>query len=158
VSDSLQLLKRVLAGDADAIAEFGDGDNCAIVGWRAGLAEIADEIAAKLPDGYFKILSTTTDELVVEVGSRTKEIVSASPETKQEELLLRFDRLLHPEYEMRQFRPFDGDGYSLYIAASSTWSSLERTDAKAIEDYFLSMPRLEAYWKKGYFARLFSKP
>jgi hypothetical protein len=155
---SLPLLRRVLSGDADAIAEFGDADYCAIVDWRAGLPEMADEIAAKLPGGYFKILSSTPNELVVEVGSRPKEIVSTSTETKQEELLLRLDRLLHPEYEIRQFRPFDGDSYSLYIAASPTWSSLEQTDAKALENYFLTMPRLAAYWKKGYFARLFSKP
>jgi hypothetical protein len=155
---SLPLLKRVLAGDADAIEAFGSVDNCAVIDWRSGLPEMADEIAAKLPDGYFKILSSATDQLVVEVGSRPKEIVSATPETKQEELLLRLDRLLHPDYEMRQFRPIDGDGYSIYIADSSTWSSIERTDARAVENYFLCIPRLAAHWKKGFFARLFSKP
>jgi hypothetical protein len=155
---SLPLLKGVLTGDPDAIEAFGDGDNCVIVDWRAGLPEMAVEIAAKLPDGYFKVLSSTTDELVVAVGPRTKETISASPGTKQEELLLRLDRLLHPEYEMRQFRPVDGDSYSLYITESSTWSSLERSDARAVERYFLSIPRLAAYWKKSYFARLFTKP
>jgi hypothetical protein len=155
---SLPLLKRVLAGDSDAIEAFGDGDNCVIVDWRARLPEIADEIAAKLPDGHFRILSSKTEEVVVEVGSRAKETLSDSAETKQEELLLRFDRVLHPEYEMRQFRPSDGDSYSLYIAETSTWSSLEKDNAEALEKYFLSMPRLAAFWKKGYFARLFSKP
>src|SRR5688500_6370246 len=101
---SLALLKKVLAGDANAIDEFADGDNCVVVDWRDGLPEIADEIAAKLPDGYFKILSSTANELWVEIGSRTKQAVSASPGMKQEELLLRLDQLLHPEYEIRQFR------------------------------------------------------
>jgi hypothetical protein len=84
---SMTLLKRVLAGDAEAISEFGDGDNCVVVDWRAGLPEMADEIAAKLPDGYFRVISSTADELVVEVGSRAKETISAAPEMKQEELL-----------------------------------------------------------------------
>jgi len=155
---SLQLLRRVLAGDSEAIAEFGDGDNCAIIDWRARLPEIADEVAAKLPDGYFKILSSTPEEVVVEVGSTAREVISAAEGTKQEELLVLVDRLLYPEYEMRQFRPFDGDSYSIYIADSATWAKLEQSDAKALEKYFLSMPRLAAYWKKGYFARLFTNP
>lgn len=155
---SLPLLKRVLSGDSDAIAEFGDGDNCAIIDWRAGLPEIAEEIAAKLPDGYFNVVSATPETLVVDVGSRKQQIVSASRETKQEELLVRFDELLRPDYEMRQFRPFDGDSYSIYIAECAVWARFEQSDAKALESCFLSMPRLAAYWKKSYFARLFSKP
>ena len=155
---SLPLLKRVLAGDSDAIESFGDGEICAIIDWRAGLPEMADEIAAKLPDGYFNILSSTTDGLVVQLGSRAQETISAPAGAKQEELLLRLNALLHPDHEMRQYRPVDGDGYSLYIADSHTWSSLERAHPEALEQYFLPIPRLAAYWKKGYFARLFSKP
>lgn len=155
---SLPLLKRVLDGDSDAIESFGDGDICAIIDWRAGLSEMADEIAAKLPDGYFTILPSNTDSLVVQLGSRPQETISASPGAKQEELLLRLNSLLHPDYEMRQYRPRDGDSYSLYIAEMNTWSSLERAHAEALEKYFLTIPRLAAYWKKSYFARLFSAP
>jgi hypothetical protein len=155
---SLPLLRRVLTGDADAIEAFGDGEICAVIDWRAGLPEMAEEIAAKLPDGHFKIIRSTTHEVIVQVGSRAQEAVPVGPEAKQEELLLRLDGLLHPEYEMRQFRPFDGDSYSLYIAEAKTWSALQHENGEALEKYFLTIPRLAAYWKKSYLARLFSKP
>jgi hypothetical protein len=155
---SLPLLRRVLTGDADAIGAFGDGEICAVIDWRAGLPEMAEEIAAKLPDGHFTIVSATAEELRVQIGSRGQQTVPVGPEAKQEELLLRLDGLLHPEYEMRQFRPFDGDSYSLYIAEAKTWAALQHESGEALEKYFLTIPRLAAYRKKSYFARLFSKP
>ena len=122
------------------------------------MPEIVEEIAAKLPEGHFKVVRSTAEEVVVHVGSRTEEALAVELDAKQEDVLLRLDRLLHPEYEMRQFRPFDGDSYSIYIAEVETWTAIERESGKAVEKYFLTIPRLAAYWKKSYLARLFSSP
>jgi len=77
---------------------------------------------------------------------------------KQEELLVQLNSVLSPDFELRQFRPVDGDGYAILVAPRATWSEMERTYPEATERLFLTTERLATFWRKGYIARLFSKP
>ncbi|MBD9480575.1 hypothetical protein [Pseudoxanthomonas sp. PXM02] len=152
------LLHRVLEGNEEAIAMFGEADNCAVIDWKAGPLDIVEAIADFLPDGYLTLgrVTATSCELMV-TGKRPfcAQILSRAT---QENLLLSINQAVQPEYELRQFRPSYGDGYSLYVAPRSVWSEIERSNPEASESLFLSAPRLAAYWSKSYLVRMFSKP
>jgi hypothetical protein len=152
------LLHRVLEGDEEAIALFGDAENCAVIDWRDGPAEIVAAIAAFLPDGYLTIGPVTTSSCELLVRDKPPVAAPLSSEATQENLLLSINYAIQPEYELRQFRPLDGDSYSIFVASRSVWSDIERANPQATEELFLSTPRLAAYWGKSYFARMFSKP
>ena len=152
------LLQRVLSGDTEAIVAFAMPESCVVVDWRDRLPEILDSVAELLPPDYLRVVSEDQASMVVQVAGREPQTLSWEPKTKQEQLLLVVNRLLAPAYEMRSFRPVNGDAYALYLAPSSLWRSIEASHPEATERYFLSMERLAAFWGKSYFTRLFSKP
>jgi hypothetical protein len=151
-------LQRVLQGDEEAIASFGEAEHCAGIDWRDRPTEIVSAIAAFLPTGYLVAEDRGDSTYGVVVHEEPPRSVLVSWPTKQEDLLARINAILSPDFELRQFRPFDGDGYSLFVAPRAVWSEIERTHPEATERLFLTADRLAAYWRKGYLARLFSKP
>ena len=151
------LLARVLDGNQTAIEQFGESDNCAVVDWRDGLPELIAAVEPFLPKGHRR--SEARDgELLLYAGDRGPTPVNVRDEMKQEDLIASLNRVLLPEFEIRQFTPIEGDGYALFVAPASVWQDIERSHATAVENYFLSAERLASYWRKGYLARLFSKP
>ncbi len=152
------LLTQLLQGEPGAIEAFGAGSNCVIVDWKARLEEILEEVAAFLPDGYLHVEDRSESSFTVRAGGRAPLQIEALPSTKQEDLLVAVSNLLSPDYELRQFTPVDGDGYALFLATLATWRSIERSHPKETARYFLSVERLARYWKKGFLARLASKP
>lgn len=151
------LLARVLQGDEDAIARFGESDHCAVVDWRDDLPAIVEAVAPFLPNGYLRLEATPGLPPSLIAGGRPPQQVPASA-TRQEDLISAVNRSLHPEFELRRFRPIDGDGYSLFVAPAKLWAELDRTSPAETERYFLGAERLAKYWRKGFFARLLSKP
>ncbi|MCS3747140.1 hypothetical protein FHY18_002736 [Xanthomonas arboricola] len=151
------LLHRVLEGDEEAIALFGGAENCAVIDWRDGPAEIVAAIAAFLPDGYLTIGSVTTSSCELLVRDKSPVTAPLSSKAIQENLLFSINHAIQPEYEARQFPPLDGDSYSIFVASRSVWSDIERGNPEATEELFLSTRRLAAYWGKSYFARMLSK-
>jgi hypothetical protein len=151
------LLNRVLQGDADAIQQFAESDHCVVVDWKDGLREIVAAVAGFLPKGSLRLESQGSNGSRL-VRSDGTGIDASATSAKPEELLLLVNRALAPRFELRQFRPFDGDGYSLLVAPTELWAELDRAQPEAIERYFLGVERLAAYRKKGFVARLFSKP
>ena len=151
------LLSHVLQGDAVAIQQFGESDHCVVVDWKDGLDEIVAAVSDFLPTGYLRLEATgsASTRLVRSDGSA---IDAPEASVKQEELLLLVNRALAPQFELRRFRPNDGDGYSLLLAPCEFWADLERTQPEATERYFLSVERLATYWRRGFIARLLSKP
>lgn len=152
------LLQRVLEGDEEAVALFGAAENCAVIDWRDGPTEIVANIAAFLPEGYLTLGCVTATSCELLVRDKAPVAVSLSPKAKQENFLLKINHAVQPEYELRQFRPVDGDSYSIFVAPRSVWSDIERDNPQATESLFLSAHRLAAYWGKSYFVRMFSKP
>jgi len=152
------LLSRVLQGDEEAIALFGEADHCAVIDWHDGPAEIVAAIAAFLPEGHLSLGRVTPTSCELVVSGKPGVSVPLSAKATQENLLLGIDQAIRPAYELRQFRPCDGDGYSMFVAPASVWSEIERTRPEATERLFLSARRLAAYWSKPYLARMFSKP
>ena len=151
------LLARVLDGDETAIQQFGESDNCAVIDWRDGLPELIAAVQPFLPKGYLR--SEAKDGgFQLYAGGRGPASIEAQAQTKQEDLIASLNRALQPDFEVRQFTAVEGDGYSLFVAPASEWKDIERANAAAVQKYFLSGERLAAYWRKGYLARLFSKP
>jgi hypothetical protein len=151
------LLNRVLRGDADAIEQFGESDHCAVVDWKDGLEEIVDAVADFLPSGHLRVEANSGERQRV-VRADGVAVEAPSEPVRQEELLAAVNRALVPQFELRRFRPVDGDGYSLFVAPAELWTELERVHPEATERYFLEVARLAAYWKKSLVGRLFSKP
>lgn len=149
------LLERVLQGDIESVALFGRADHCAVVDWRDGLTEIVTAVAAFLPAGYLHIGGAGGGIRLVVQGTPNLPPVRSA---KQEGLLLQVNRALEPEFELRQFRPADGDSYSIFVAPASFWQEIDRTHPEASEHYFLPMERLAAFWSKSYLGRLLSRP
>jgi len=152
------LLYRMLEGDEEATALFGNAENCAVIDGRDGPAEIVAAIAAFLPAGYLILGRVTPGSCELQIGGGSTVTVPLSARATQENLLLSISQAMEPAFELRQFRPCDGDGYSIFIAPCAVWSGIERTHPEATEALFLTARRLAAYWSKSYLARLFDKP
>jgi hypothetical protein len=152
------LLQRVLEGDEDAQARFGESDHCAVIDWRDGPAEIVKAVAAFLPQGYLAPGRLTQQACELLVQGKAPVVVPLPPKATQERLLLAISDAIGPEFELRQFTPMDGDGYSVFVGPRAVWSAIGSTHPEATERLFLDARRLAAYWSKGYLGRLFSKP
>lgn len=148
------LLSQLLAGK-DVIEAFGQCENCVVVDWRDGLPEILEELTPHLPNGYLRVEQVGDMEYSLQAGDRAPRTLV--PPSKTEDLLVELNRVLLPDFELRQFTPCDGDGYSLYLAPPSVWNSIEHSHPKEVARFFLSVERLAAYWRKGFFSRVFSK-
>jgi hypothetical protein len=151
------LLGRVLQGDEEAIARFGESDHCAVIDWRDGLPGIVQAVAPFLPEDYLRLEEPAGLQPRLVAGGRPPQEVPAAA-NRQEDLISAVNRALLPEFELHRFRPIDGDGYSLFVAPADLWAELERSSPDATERYFLGAERLAAYWRKGFFARLLTKP
>lgn len=152
------LLLEVFEGSQSAIDQFSESGICAVIDWRYGLEEIAEALAPFLPQGYLQLESSEEASYRVSAGGRDPHPISISKALRQEDLIEFLNGVLKPSFELRQFTPVDGDGYSIYVAPPELWHRLEQDHPVATEKYFLSIERLAAYWRKGYWARLFSKP
>ena len=154
----LALLERVLHGDQEAIALFGEAEHCAVIDWRDGPVEIVAAVAAFLPNGYLTIQRCNEIEYELVVHGKSPKVMLVSPQTRQEAHILAINEALSPEFEIRQFRPCEGDGYSLFVAPSSVWANIQSEHHQAAERLFLTAQRLFTYWSKSYIARLFTRP
>jgi hypothetical protein len=151
------IIQTLLRGDEEAILGLGESDICAVVDWRDGAEEIFTAIAEFLPDGFLAAIPSEDGLMTISAsGGPTLEV--NVPLNKQEPFIDSINRILSPDYEIRQFRPCDGDGYSLLVRPASWWSQFDEKHPEIAEKYFLSTKRLAAYWSKNYFARLLSKP
>lgn len=154
---NVDLLHKVFANDEDAIQAFSESDCCAVIDWRDGFGEILEAVTHFLPDDYVRLTEVCTNSCKVSVGEKIIDLEVPS-QAKQESLIDLVNKVLQPQYEIRQFRPANGDAHSLFVAPSEFWRDIEARDPKSVEKYFLSTARLAAYWNKNFFVRLLSKP
>jgi hypothetical protein len=152
------LISGLVSDDEEAVAAFGESDSCVVVDWRDGAEEIFEAVVPFLPSGYLRIESRSSTEWAVQAGSRPECIVLFLSDTKQEDFFVSLNQVLAPDYELWQYTPFIGDGYSLLLAPCAWWQAFSHEHPRVLAKYFLSANRLAAYMRKSYFARLFSKP
>lgn len=152
------LFSGLISGDEEAVAAFGESDNCVVVDWRDGAEEIFEALMPFLPQDYLRVAKLRNTEWTVQAGDRPPRTIKFSRYTKQEEIFVVLNEVFAPDYELRQYIPADGDGYSLFLAPTAWWQSFADKHPRTLAKYFLSTNRLAAYWRKGYLARLLSKP
>jgi hypothetical protein len=152
------LFSGLISDDGEAVAAFGESDNCVVVDWRDGPDEIFEAVTPFLPQGYFRVGRRGSTEWVVQAGERPAHTVEFFKGSRQEEFLVALNQVLAPDFELWQYTPANGDGYSLFLAPSAWWRSFAAEHPRVLAKYFLSANRLAAYMRKSYFARLFSKP
>lgn len=151
-------ISGLVAEDEEAIASFGESDNCVVVDWRDGAEEIFEAVIAFLPKEYLIIEKKGDAEWAVKAGGRSPKSVEYRKDTRQEDFFVALNETLVPDFELRQYTPADGDGYSLYLASCTWWKSASDEHPTVVEKYFMPVERLARYMRKGYWARLFSKP
>lgn len=152
------LLQRALQGDAEAIASCGEPGHCAVIDWRDGFPEIVTTISAFLPQAFLTVEDQGDSSYRLSARSQPPRSVLIPARSRQEDLLAQIDSVTRPDFELRQFKPVDGDGYALLVAPSAIWSEMESAYPEATERLFLTADRLAAFRRKGFFARLFSRP
>lgn len=152
------LISGLISDDDEAVAAFGESDNCVVVDWRDGADEILEAVAAFLPQGYFRIERRGSAEWAIQAGERPAHTVEFPQGIKQEQFFVALNQVLAPDFELWQYTPVNGDGYSLFLAPSAWWHSFAAEHPRVLAKYFLSADRLAAHMRKSYFARLFSKP
>jgi hypothetical protein len=152
------LITGLISDNEDAIAAFGESDNCVVVDWRDGVEEIFEAIVPFLPAGHLRIENHNSTEWRVQVGNRSEHVILFAPGSRHEDFFVSLNQVLAPDYELWQYTPVNGDGYSLFLAPSSWWKSFATEHPGVLAKYFLSVNRLAAYMRKNYFVRLFSKP
>jgi hypothetical protein len=126
--------------------------------WRDGAEEIFAALTPFLPQGYLRVEKRGNSNWTVQMGDRSPRTIKFSRKTKHEEFFVSLNEMLAPDFELRQYTPVEGDGYSLFLAPSAWWQSFADKHPRTLAKYFLSVNRLAAYWRKGYLARLFGKP
>ena len=152
------LITGLISDNEEVIAAFGESDNCIVIDWRDGPEEIFEALIPFLPSGYLRIENRSSTEWLVQTENQPERIVLVAPETKHEDFFVSLNQVLAPDYELWQYTPVNGDGYSLYLAPSPWWKSFAAEHPGVLAKYFLSLNRLAAYMKKRYFVRLFSRP
>lgn len=85
-------LQRVLEGDHEAQALFGEAENCAVIDWRDGAAEVVTAIAAFLPKGQLTPMDGDSYSVFVAPRSMWSNIESAHRQAT-ERLFLNTQRL-----------------------------------------------------------------
>lgn len=157
IRQELKILDVLKSGDEERILRIGESDVCAVVDWRNRPEEVMEILGEFLPTGYLTWELEHEDKIRVMAGGRPPVAISWTSK-KFEACLDAVNRALAPDFEMRQFRPCEGDGYSLLIETSAWWLDVTVREPDLIERYFLPLDRLAAYWGKSYFLRLISKP
>ena len=152
------LISGLISDNEEAVAAFGESDTCVVVDWRDGAEEIFEAVTPFLPQGYLRVEQRGGIAWTVHAGDRPARTVESTQTTKQEEFFVALNDVLAPDFELRQYTPVNGDGYSLFLASSAWWQSFAAEHPKVLAKYFLSADRLAAYWRKNFLARLFSKP
>jgi len=152
------LISGLISDDEEAIAAFGECDNCVVIDWRDDAEDIFTAAMPFLPHGYLHVEEHGDTEWKIQAGTRPARIVEFTERTKQEDILVTLNHVLAPDFELWQYTPVNGDGYSLFLAPSAWWQSFATEHPGVLAKYFLSLDRLAAHWKKGFLARLFSKP
>lgn len=147
------LIAGLVSDDENAVAAFGESDICVVIDWRDGAEEILDAVMPFLPQDYLAAERQGDTEWVILAGARAAQTVEYGPETRQEAFFVVLNELLAPEFELRQYRPVNGDGYALYLAPKKWWNSFATAHPKVVEKYFLPAERLAAYMRKSYFKR-----
>jgi hypothetical protein len=154
---NLDIIEELKSGDDERIMRIGESDTCVVIDWKDGPVEIVEALVPFLPSGYLQCETDTSDAVRIAAGGRPVQKLTITSR-KQEPFLDSLNNLISPEFELRQFRPCDGDGYSLLVRSSQWWTEVSKKDPELIEKYFLPTQRLARYWSKGFFSRLFSKP
>ena len=153
----IDVLEELASADEDRVLRVGEPDVCAIVDWRDGAKEVIDAVAEFLPPDFlsWEVVDSLTIRVCAE-GRPSKEIRLENQ--KQEPFINDLNEVISPEFEIRQFRPCDGDGYSLLVRPTAWWREVTTQHPELIEQNFLTTERLAVFWNKSYFGRLFSKP
>jgi len=157
-SQNERLISGLISDNEEAVAAFGESDNCIVVDWRDGAEEIFEALTPFLPQGYLRVEKLGSTEWTVQAGNRPPRAIEFSKNTKKEEFFVALNEALVPDFELWQYTPVDGDGYSLFLAPTAWWQSLAEKHPRTLAKYFHSTNRLAAYWRKSYLARLLSNP
>jgi len=152
------LISGLISDNEEAVAAFGESDNCVVVDWRDGAEEIFESLTPFLPQGYLQVEKPGTSKWTIRAGDRPPRNVEFPQNTKQEEFFVALNEVLAPDFELWQYTPVHGDGYSLFVAPTAWWQSFADEHPRVLAKYFLSATRLAAYQRKSYLARLLSKP
>jgi len=153
----LDIFEELTTGEDERVLRVGESDICAVVDWRDGVTEITEAILDFLPSGFLSTEAVSPYEIRIHAGDREARVIKLQDQ-KQEPFINELNKLINPEFEMRQFRPFDGDCIALLVRPTSWWSEVTIQNPELVDRYFLTTERLAAYWSKSYLARFFSKP
>jgi hypothetical protein len=151
------LVEKLVVGDTEAVEQFGECTNCVVTDWKNDAEDIFGAVSLFLPENYWKIEQFGDSEWCVQVSGRDPQVLAFTL-YKQEDFFVALNRVMAPDFELRQYRPADGDGYSLFLRPVSWWLDFSSKHPALAERYFLTTDRLAAFWKKNFFQRLFSKP
>jgi hypothetical protein len=152
------LVAGLISDNEEAVAAFGESDNCVVVDWRDGFEEILEALTPFVPHGYLQVKKLGNTNWKIRAGDRPPHKIEFAKNTKQEELFVTLNEVLRPDFELRQYTSVDGDGYSLFVAPTAWWHSFADEHPRVLAKYFLSATRLAAHQRKHFLARLISKP
>ena len=136
---------------------IGEGDVCVVIDWRDGAEDILAAVKAFLPPGYLSGERRTDGIWTLSAGGRPASEIRFT-EGNPALFVNAVNEILAPEFEIRQFRPIEGDGYSFLLRPSGWWMQLEDRHPDLLEKYFITTERLARYASRSWLGRLFSKP
>lgn len=123
--------QKLASGDRDSIFDFADSEECIVVDHRSEEEPIFEDVAARLPVGYFKFEFIDEKLFRVTCGGRTGQLeLKYNPEDRY--LALNFiNGMILPDYEMKILRcRYGDDTHSFLLRPSSWWAEF----AKAYHD------------------------
>ncbi len=154
---NIDIIKTLRTGDEEAILRIGESDVCAVIDWCDGAEQILTAVKDFLPEDYVTATPSRDGFWAVSAGGRPVVEIDFTLK-KQEQFIDALNEIIAPEFEMMQFRPIDGDGYSFLVRPAAWWAQAKAEHSDIIEKYFLSTKRLSTYSAKSWLGRFFSKP
>ena len=113
--------QKLVSGDRDSVIDFADSEECIVVDHRSEEEPIFEDVAARLPDGYFQFEFIDEKIFRVTCGGRTGQLeLIYNP--KDRYLALNFiNGMVRPDYEMKILRCRYGDDTNSFLLRPSSW-------------------------------------
>ena len=123
--------EKLVSSDRDSVFDFADSEECIVVDHRSEEEPIFEDVAARLPAGYFQFEFLDEKIFRVACGGRTGQLeLRYSPEDRY--LALNFiNSMIRPDYQMKILRcRYGDDTHSFLLRPNSWWAEF----AKAYPD------------------------
>ena len=132
--------QKLVFGDRDSLLDFADSEECIVVDHRSEEEPIFEDVAARLPSGYFQFEFIDEKWFRVTCGGRTGQLeLKYNPEDRYLALCF-INGMIRPDYEMKILRcRYDDDTHSFLLRPSTWWAEFSKAYPVEMQALFFDL-------------------